>query len=164
VTCHNKISRKSRGAPTQAIDFTQPNTLESSKSPTEVSNLGGHGSNSGSLRLALQPTAPAISPGQQDAPANHERLAQTETGAVQETAILPSRMRQLGYRPAKMLSQREAAFGNTSTDDDLFWQHWLDAIQKGRQRCDCVASAALVADLGGCLDDRANGRNHGKPE
>jgi len=42
ATCHNKISRKSRGAPTQAIDFTQPNTLESSKSPTEVSNLGGH--------------------------------------------------------------------------------------------------------------------------
>jgi len=33
------IAEKPR-RPTQAIDFTQPNTLESSKSPTEVSNLG----------------------------------------------------------------------------------------------------------------------------
>ncbi len=40
MACHNKTSRKSRDTPTQAIDFTQPRTLESSKSPPEVSNLG----------------------------------------------------------------------------------------------------------------------------
>ena len=44
------------------------------------------------LRLALQPAAPAISPGQQIALASDERLAQTEAKAVQETAILPSGM------------------------------------------------------------------------
>jgi hypothetical protein len=39
---------------------------------------------------AVASAAPAISPGQQDAVADHERLAQTQARAVQETAILPS--------------------------------------------------------------------------
>ncbi|MFT7311833.1 MAG: hypothetical protein ACI853_002334 [Paracoccaceae bacterium] len=41
---------------------------------------------------ALQPATPAISLGQQDALASHERLAQSQSRSVQETAILPSGM------------------------------------------------------------------------
>jgi transposase-like protein len=44
------------------------------------------------LCLALQPTAPPISLGQQDALASDEGLAQTHTRTVQQTAILPSGM------------------------------------------------------------------------
>ena len=50
------------------------------------------GDHAAPLCLALQPAAPAISPGQQDALAGDEGLAQTQTGIVQETAIPPAGM------------------------------------------------------------------------
>jgi hypothetical protein len=50
------------------------------------------GSHAASIRPALQPTASAISLGQQDAVASDNGLAQTHTGTVQKTAILPSGM------------------------------------------------------------------------
>ena len=50
------------------------------------------GDHAAPLCLALQPTIPAISPGQQDALASDEGLAQTQTRTVQQTPILPSGM------------------------------------------------------------------------
>jgi hypothetical protein len=41
------------------------------------------------LRLALQPAAPAVSPGQHVALAGDEGLAQTQAAAVQKAAIRP---------------------------------------------------------------------------
>ncbi len=53
----------------------------------------------------LHPAAATISPGQQDALAGNEGMAQTQTRAGQETAILPSRMGRLtlGQVPASTL-------------------------------------------------------------
>ena len=50
------------------------------------------GDHAAPLCLALQPTTPAISLGQQDALASNEKLPQTQTRTVQQTAILPSGM------------------------------------------------------------------------
>ena len=44
------------------------------------------------LRGSVQPAAAPVSLGQQDTLASDERLAQTQTGVVQETAILPDGM------------------------------------------------------------------------
>ncbi|SFA95496.1 Integrase core domain-containing protein [Poseidonocella pacifica] len=50
------------------------------------------GNDAAPLCLALQPAAPAVSLGQQNALAGHEGLAQTKAEVVQEAAILPAGM------------------------------------------------------------------------
>src|SRR5680860_378915 len=67
-----------------------PHRRSAAKPPFPIRR--GTGDDAASLRLALQPAASSISLGQQDAVANHDRLAQTQAGAVQETAILPAGM------------------------------------------------------------------------
>lgn len=50
------------------------------------------GDDAAPLSLALQPAAPAISTGLQDALAGDKALAHSQTEVVQETALLPSGM------------------------------------------------------------------------
>ena len=52
----------------------------------------GTGDHAATIRLALQPATPAISPRQQVALAGAEGLAQTQTRTVQEKAMLPAGM------------------------------------------------------------------------
>ena len=60
------------------------------KSPLPIRRRTGD--HAAPLCLALQPTTPAISPGQQDTLASNEKLPQTQTRTVQQTPILPSGM------------------------------------------------------------------------